>query len=240
MRKSSVSVNKWELNSKSWDNSFYELLSNIMGKESIVTFYPCRNSKDFSNMRNSLVSDNTIEKLLESNSVELSRELNKREFPIYNYLSECISKGLLNVGYQFGIKRFNTMFIKWENGKATANSHVIPTATDISNACKYFYKMNACKVGFMPIVRINSDGAIIIDCVSYIPNFYSKKVEKTATASRDKTLEKISKMINDLNSLVSDNFENGILTNDDIKEIQKCIKAIGEKSENTTSLENIA
>lgn len=228
--------------SRKWESGLYELLSNIMSNSKSVVFYPHKNSKDFSNMRNSLVADNTVEKLLESNSVELTRELNKREFPIYNYLSDCISKGLLNVGYQFGIKRFNTMFIKWESGKATANSHVIPTATDISNACKYFYKMNALKVGFMPIVRINNDGAIIIDCVDYIPNFYSPKVEKKLEVSREKSLEKISKSINVLNECISDSLENGSISIADISEVLNALnsKIINKLNDMQNTVVNIA
>lgn len=223
-----------------WDNKFYNMLSNMMKNSNLVTFYPHKNSRDFSKMRNSLVVDTSLERVLENNSIELTRDLNKREFPIYNYLSELVTKGFLNIGYQFGIKRFNTMFIKWDNGKATAKSNVIPTATDINNACKYFYKNNAEKVGFMPIVRMNNDGAIIIDCVSYIPNFYSEKVEKKTTVSREKILDKISKSINDLNSLIRENVTSGILTSDDVTSIIKALETISKNSPGEFKISHIA
>lgn len=238
--KKSIVVEKTSNKSMEWDNNFYNMLSDMMKNSRMVTFYPHKNSKDFSRMRNSLVVDTSLERVIENNSVELIRELNKREFPIYNYMSELVTKGLLNVGYQFGIKRFNTMFIKWDNGKATAKSNVIPTATDINNACKHFYKYNAEKVGFMPIVRMNNDGAIIIDCVSYIPNFYSEKVEKKSTVSRDKILDKIGKSINDLNSLIRENVTSGILTSDDVTSIIKALETIGKNSEVKIDIANIA
>ena len=239
MKKSSVVETTFE-KSIEWDNNFYNLLSNMMKNSKMVTFYPHKNSKDFSKMRNSLVVDTSLERVIENNSVELTRDLNKREFPIYNYLSELVTKGFLNVGYQFGIKRFNTMFIKWDNGKATAKSNVIPTATDINNACKYFYKYNAEKVGFMPIVRMNNDGAIIIDCVNYIPNFYSEKVEKKTTVSRDKIIDKIGKSINDLNSLIRENVTSGILTSDDITSIIKALETIGKNLEIKIDVADVA
>ena len=45
---------------------------------------------------------------------------------------------------------------------------------EISNACKSLY-LNCKDFGFFPIVRGNSDGAIIIDCVEWVEGFYTVK-----------------------------------------------------------------
>ena len=177
-------------------------------------------NKSMEVMRNGLVENVSIEKLVESSSVMLSRDLNKKEFSIYNCICELVSSGKIALGYQFGIKRFNSIFVQWENNKSVEKSSVLPSVTDISNACKYFYKMNAKEVGFMPIIRINNDGSIIVDCVKYLENFYSNpSAKKEVKISREKLLEKIGKLVADLNNTINSGITDNILTSDDIPEL---------------------
>jgi len=181
-------------------------------------------NKAMETMRNGLVENSAIEKLLESSSVMLSRELNKKEFSIYQCICELVASGKLSMGYQFGIKRFNAMFVQWENGKATEKTTVLPSVTEIANACKYFYGMNGKENDFFPIVRINNDGTIIIDCIKYLDNFYSLPTEKKEVKiSREKLLEKIGKLIIELNDTINSGLTDNILSSDDIPELVNSI-----------------
>lgn len=175
--------------------------------------------KTMETLRNNLVENTTTEKLLETSTTELTRELNKKETNIYLYICELVATNKLNKGYQFSIKRFNSMFINWENGKSTEKTSTLPTLTDIVNACKYFYTMNGKEKNFMPIVRINNDGCIIVDCVDYVENYYSKGKEKTSTElTRDKAIKELSKMLDRLETLSS------VLDKSDINDFIKSIK----------------
>ena len=178
-------------------------------------------NKTMETLRNNLVENTTTEKLLETSTTELTRELNKKETNIYLYICELVASDKLNKGYQFSIKRFNSMFINWENGKSTEKTNVLPTITDIVNACKYFYTMNGKENNFMPIVRINNDGCIIVDCVDYVENYYSKgKEKKESEITRDKALKELSKMLDRINALSS------VLDKSDITDFIKSIKEL--------------
>lgn len=184
-------------------------------------------NKAMETMRNNLVENTTIEKLLETSSVMLRRELREKETNIYLYICELVASGKLSKGYQFSIKRFNSMFINWENGKSTEKTSILPTVSDISNACKYFYSVNGLNCGFMPIVRINNDGCIIVDCVEYVENYYSTpKEKKEVKITREKQLEKIGELINDLNDAINKGIKNKVFENSDINDILQSISKI--------------
>lgn len=183
-------------------------------------------NKTMETLRNNLVENTTTEKLLETSSVMLTRELREKEANIYLYICELVASGKLSKGYQFSIKRFNSMFINWENGKSVEKTSTLPTLSDISNACKYFYSMNGLECGFMPIVRINNDGCIIVDCVEYVENYYSKpKEKKEVKITREKQLEKIGELVNELNNAINKGIKNNVFENSDIDDI---LQSIGE------------
>lgn len=153
--------------------------------------------KTLESMRNSLVTSCEVEKVLEQSSV-ISTKQTEKESSIASYIfNELIATKKIGLGYQFGIKRFNTMFVNWVNGKATEKASTLPTVKDIANACKSIYK-DCEPFGFFPIVKTNSDGAIIIDCVKWVEGFYSEK------KASDKASEKKSKKIEiDFDDLVT-------------------------------------
>ncbi len=144
-------------------------------------------NKTMENARRAIVENSATEKILEQSGI-IPNSLNKKEESVKIYLWDMINSHKINKGYQFGLKRFNRLFIEWENGKTTEKASVIPSVKEISNACKSLY--NDCRdFGFFPIVRGNSDGAIIIDCVEWVEGFYTAK--KTAEQKEKKAKENI-------------------------------------------------
>jgi hypothetical protein len=144
--------------------------------------------KTLENARKAIITNTEKERILEQSGI-LSSKLTEREKAIADYLfSELIVPRKIGLGYQFGLKRFNAMFVNWNNGKATDKASVIPTVKEISNACKSLYK--ECKeFEFFPIVKTNSDGAIIIDCVKWVAEFYSETKPKKASEKKEKPIE---------------------------------------------------
>ena len=144
--------------------------------------------KTLENARKAIILNTEKERILEQ-SVILSYKLTEKEKAIADYLfNELILTKKIGIGYQFGLKRFNAMFVNWSNGKATEKASVIPTVKEISNACKSLYKQ--CKdFEFFPIVRTNSDGAIIIDCIKWTEEFYTEKKEGKAKEKNRKPFE---------------------------------------------------
>ena len=138
-------------------------------------------NKTMENARNAIIENSATEKILEQSGI-IPTSLNKKEESVKVYLWDLIKSHKIAKGYQFGLKRFNRMFIEWENGKTTEKASVIPSVKEISNACKSLY-LNCKDFGFFPIVRGNSDGAIIIDCVEWVEGFYTVK---KATESKEK------------------------------------------------------
>lgn len=142
--------------------------------------------KTLENAREAIIQNSTTEKILEQSS-NLASKLSEKENSIACYLWGLIESQKIGMGYQFGLKRFNSMFIQWENGKATEKASTIPTVKEISNACKSLYK--ACEsFGFFPIVKTNSDGAIIIDCIKWVAEFYSETKPKKASEKKEKPI----------------------------------------------------
>lgn len=141
--------------------------------------------KTLENARKAIIANTEKERILEQSGI-LSSKLTEKEKAIADYLfNELIVTKKIGLGYQFGLKRFNAMFVNWSNGKVTEKASVIPTVKEISNACKSLYKQ--CKdFEFFPIVRTNSDGAIIIDCLKWTEEFYTEKKEIQAKEKKKK------------------------------------------------------
>ena len=172
-------------------------------------------------MRKKLVVNVSTERVLEESSN--ITKISKRETSIACYLFDLIESKKIGLGYQFGIKRFNSRFIEWENGKATAKASVIPSVKEISNACKSLYEK--CEpFGFFPVVKTNLDGAVIIDCVEWVKGFYSSK----------KTTKKASKK-------AARNWTNDFsaLSTSELLDIQKVLNGILE-SRSTAEIQAIA
>lgn len=154
--------------------------------------------KTLENARKAIITNTEKERILEQSGI-LSSKLTEKEKAIADYLfSGLIVPKKIGIGYQFGLKRFNAMFINWSNGKATDKASIIPTVKEISNACKSLYK--ECKeFEFFPIVKTNSDGAIIIDCIKWIEGFYSeKKPTEKKSEKTEKPIEIDFEMLCDL------------------------------------------
>lgn len=144
-------------------------------------------NKAMTEKRNAVVTNLNVEKILETSTVLTEKKLTKKQADIAMYVSDLITSKKIGLGYQFGIKRFNAMFVNWSNGKAYEKTSAIPTVKDIAEACKSLYL--SCKdYGFFPIVKTNTDGAIIIDCVKWEDGFYSQSKKKKESESKEKTV----------------------------------------------------
>lgn len=144
-------------------------------------------NKAMTEKRNAVVTNLNVEKILETSTVLTEKKLTEKQANIAMYISDLITSKKIGLGYQFGIKRFNAMFVNWSNGKAYEKTSAIPTVKDIAEACKSLYL--SCKdYGFFPIVKTNTDGAIIIDCVKWEDGFYSQSKKKKESESKEKTV----------------------------------------------------
>lgn len=144
-------------------------------------------NKAMTEKRDVLIENSDVEKILENSSVLTVKKLTEKQTVIATYISDLITSKKIGLGYQFGIKRFNAMFVDWCNGKSYEKANVIPTVKDITEACKSLYL--PCKeYGFFPIVKTNTDGAIIIDCVKWVDEFYSQPKKKKESETKTKTV----------------------------------------------------
>lgn len=144
-------------------------------------------NKAMAEKRSMLVTSADVERILEVSTTLTEKKLNEKQAVIATYILDLISSKKIGLGYQFGIKRFNAMFVNWNNEKAYEKASVIPTVKDIAEACKNLYL--PCKdYGFFPIVKTNIDGAIIIDCIKWEEGFYSQPTKKKESEPKAKTV----------------------------------------------------
>lgn len=131
--------------------------------------------KSMAGKRVAMVSNPSETKIVEG-ATSLHSKISKKGGNIASCLWDLIEGKKIALGYQMGIKRFNNLFIQWEDGKATEKASALPSVKDITDACRSLY-LDCRAVGFMPIVRINNDGAVIVDCVQWVEDFYSERKE---------------------------------------------------------------
>lgn len=118
------------------------------------------------------------EKVLEQ-STQVAGRLTEREREVAEFVMGLIENKKIGLGWQFGLRRFNRLFIDWSDGKATAKASDVPSVKEISNAMRSLY--GRCEpFGFMPVVRANEDGAVIIDCVRWQAEFYAERKARKA------------------------------------------------------------
>ena len=144
-------------------------------------------NKAMTEKRDVLVNGTDIEKILEVSTVLTDKKLTEKQSVIATYVSDLITSKRIGLGYQFGIRRFNAMFVDWCNGKSYEKANVMPTVKDVAEACKSLY-LSCKEYGFFPIVKTNTDGAIIIDCVKWVDGFYSQQTKKKESESKTKTV----------------------------------------------------
>lgn len=109
----------------------------------------------------------------------------------------------MSIGYQFGLKRFNRLFVNWEEKRSVEKCSVIPTTSQISNACKEFYKTNGKEKGFFPLMKVNNDGSVIIEMTKYVDDFYIEKAPvKEEKELREKKLDSCAKKIKELKDIL--------------------------------------
>ena len=122
-------------------------------------------------------------KLLTSNSVvKQSLELTEREERIKKALYEIInSNGRFCGGMSFSLKKINSLFIEWDNGKVIEKISVLPTPKELEKVCKSMFLdiiVNADCVAY-PVICINPENALMIFGVSKTVGIYHLAEEKS-------------------------------------------------------------
>ena len=146
--------------------------------------------------RVAMICNPTETKIIEG-STSLDAKVSKKAEAVADCLRTMMTEGGFVLGCQTGLKRFNNLFIDWENGKATEKASTLPTIKDITDACRSLYP--ECKtMGFMPIVRINNDGATIIICVRWVEDFYAERKEGAVKKTKAKKPLDVEKLLSAL------------------------------------------
>lgn len=144
-------------------------------------------NKSMKEKRGLMITDPSATKIIEG-STTLNAKISKKAEAVADCIRTMMTEGGFVLGCQTGLKRFNNLFIDWENGKATEKASTLPTVKDITDACRSLYL--ECKaLGFMPIVRVNNDGATIIVCVRWMEDFYAERKEGESKPKAKKPLD---------------------------------------------------
>lgn len=167
-------------------------------------------------------------------TIKSNLKLNDIENLIYTYMVEEFSSGKLSKGYEFGIKKFNAKFVDWCDKKDTVKAKAFPTVKNIENACKFFFLTDGKNFKIVPLIKVNSDGAIIVQVVDYDVKDFKIYTPKEKTKKTD---DKEFNLIDTLENLsLLDN-----VSSDECKILENAIKALNDlKAKNASVLHKSA
>lgn len=160
-------------------------------------------------LRNSIINDNSITKIIENNkAIKSSYELkDKIEISLFTFIQSVINKqSVLTIdkkdliGLEFSYSKFLNVAINWNNNKNSISCNKVEIVKKLDRVFKKYFLEFASKSDVMPILFVTRENSIVIRLLKYNKEFYSveKQTEKKEKKNKKVELIDIKKLCGDL------------------------------------------
>lgn len=160
-------------------------------------------------LRNSIINDNSITKIIENNkSIKSSYELkDKIEISLFTFIQSVINKqSVLTIdkkeliGLEFSYSKFLNVAINWNDNKNSISCNKVEIVKKLDRVFKKYFLEFASQSGIMAILFVTRENSIVIRLLKYNKEFYSveKQTEKTEKKIKKVELIDIKKFCSDL------------------------------------------
>lgn len=159
-------------------------------------------------LRNSIINDNSISKIIENNkTIKSSYELkDKIEISLFTFIQSVINKqSVLTIdkkeliGLEFNYSKFLNVAINWNDGKNSISCNKVEIVKKLDRVFKKYFLEFASQSNVMPILFVTRENSIVIRLLKYNKEFYSVEKQKEKTEKKNKKVELI-----DIKKLCSD------------------------------------
>lgn len=170
-------------------------------------------------LRNSIINDNSITKIIENNkSIKSSYELkDSTEIALYTFIQSVISRQAVLtidkkelIGLEFNYSKFLNVAINWNDKKNSISCNKVEIVKKLDRVFKKYFLEFASQSNIMPILFVTRENSIIIRLLKYNKEFYSVEKQKEKTEKKAKKIEliDIKKFCNDLSLIEIQTLEN--------------------------------
>ena len=160
-------------------------------------------------LRNSIIADNSINKIIENNkTIKSNYELkDKTEIALFTFIQSVINKqSVLTInkkeliGLEFNYSKFLNVAINWNDKKNSISCNKVEIVKKLDRVFKKYFLEFANKSGIMPILFVTRENSIVIRLLKYNKEFYSveKQTEKKEKKNKKVELIDIKKLCGDL------------------------------------------
>lgn len=151
-------------------------------------------------LRNSIINDNSITKIIENNkSIKSSYELKDSiEIALYTFIQSVISRqSVLTIdkkeliGLEFNYSKFLNVAINWNDNKNSISCNKVEIIKKLDRVFKKYFLEIASKSDIMPLLFVTRENSIVIRLRKYDKDFYSVEKQKEKTEKKAKKIELI-------------------------------------------------
>lgn len=170
-------------------------------------------------LRNSIVADNSVNKIIENNkTIKTSYELkDKIEISLFTFIQSVINRQSVFtidkknvIGLEFSYNKFLNVAINWNDGKNSISCNKVEIVKKLDRVFKKYFLENASQSGIMPILFVTRENSIVVRLLTYNKEFYSveKQTEKKEKKNKKVELIDIKKLCGDLSLVEIQTLEN--------------------------------
>lgn len=160
-------------------------------------------------LRNSIINDNSITKIIENNkTIKSSYELkDKIEISLFTFIQSVINRqSVLTIdkkeliGLEFNYSKFLNVAINWNDNKNSIGCNKVEIVKKLDRVFKKYFLEFASQSGVMPVLFVTRENSIVIRLLKYNKEFYSveKQTEKKEKKNKKVELIDIKKFCSDL------------------------------------------
>lgn len=170
-------------------------------------------------LRNSIINDNSICKIIENNkSIKSSYELkDSTEIALYTFIQSVINRqSVLTIdkkeliGLEFNYSKFLNVAINWQDEKNSISCNKVEIVKKLDKVFKKYFLEISSQSNIMPLLFVTRENSIVIRLRKYDKNFYSVEKQKEKTEKKAKKVEliDIKKFCSDLSLVEIQTLEN--------------------------------
>lgn len=151
-------------------------------------------------LRNSIIKDNSITKIIENNkTIKTSYELkDKIEISLFTFIQSVINRQSVFtidkkdvIGLEFNYNKFLNVAINWNDNKNSISCNKVEIVKKLDRVFKKYFLEFSSQSGVMPILFITRENSIVIRLLKYNKEFYSLEKQKEKTEKKVKKVELI-------------------------------------------------
>lgn len=160
-------------------------------------------------LRNSIVADNSVNKIIENNkTIKTSYELkDKIEISLFTFIQSVINRQSVFtidkkdvIGLEFNYNKFLNVAINWNDNKNSISCNKVEIVKKLDKVFKKYFLEKSSQSGVMPILFVTRGNSVVIRLLKYNKEFYSveKQTEKKEKKNKKVELIDIKKLCGDL------------------------------------------